>query len=67
MEEKIKTILRHQYPDKYEDLHEQTAELICALLGAVGQVKQLVCDACVCDRHLTQIKCSECGDTIKTL
>jgi len=31
MEEKIKAILRHQYPDKYEDLHEQSAELICAL------------------------------------
>lgn len=36
MEEKIKTILRHQYPDKYEELHEQTSKLICALWGVVG-------------------------------
>lgn len=33
----------------------------------VGRSEQLVCDACGCDRHLTQIKCSECGYTIKTL
>lgn len=48
MEEKIKAILRHQYPDKYEELHEQTAELICALLRVVWQSEQLKCDNCKC-------------------
>lgn len=33
----------------------------------VGQSERLVCDACGCSRYLTQIKCCECGDTIKTL
>ena len=33
----------------------------------VGRSEQLVCDACECNKYLTQIKCSECGNTIKTL